>query len=78
MAFIKNNFDYLQWKKGWTMWFYKNCEDTAEEMAAENYFQEIAHLLKTGDVIYLVAKDTTKQMYFVVEDNNVKLQELGK
>lgn len=78
MAFIKNNFDYLQWKNGWTIWFYKNYEDTAEEMATENYFQEIAPFLKTGDVIYLIAKDTIKQMYFVVEDNNVKLQELGK
>jgi len=78
MAFIKKNFDYLEYKQGWTMWFYKNYEDTAEEMETENYFQEISPLLKTGDAIYLIAKDTVKQMYMILENGNVRLQELGK
>lgn len=63
---------------GWTIWHYHNYNDTVEEMEKFNYFQPINMLLKTGDIVYLVGKDTVKQMYFVVKDGQVSVKELGK
>lgn len=63
---------------GWTLWQYRNYNDTVAEMEKFNYFQSVNAIIKTGDVIYLVGKDTTKQMYFVVEDGQVSVKELGK
>lgn len=78
MAFNKKYWNYTIYSKGWTVWAYTNTDETVAEMQKENYFQEMYAMLKTGDAIYLVGSDTVKQMYFVLENGNVKLQEFGK
>lgn len=78
MAFINHNLSVIAYADGWTLWLYKNHQETTEDMQKENYFQRIKELCATGDIIYLVGKDTTKQMYIVLEDGNITLRELGK
>ena len=63
----------IAFANGWTMWHYKHNDDTIENIINDTrYFGKLYTLMNQGDVIYVNAKDKTKQLVVLrVEENTV-------
>ena len=62
---------------GFTLWMYKDRSISIDEMEKEGFFDSIKHLMAIGDIIYLVAADTVKQVW-VKTVNPVSLEDFGE
>ena len=73
MAYKNKDMSVIAYANGWTMWHYKNYDDTIENIINDTkYFGKIYTLINQGDVIIVNAKDKTKQLVVLsVEENTV-------
>lgn len=73
MAYKNKDMSVIAYANGWTMWHYKNYDDTIEDIINDTkYFGKIFTLINQGDVIVVNAKDKTKQLVVLsVEENTV-------
>ena len=63
---------------GWTHWAYIDHKEPLSEMLKVGYFNQTIALVNTGDLITLVAQDTTAQRYIFINKGEVILMELEK
>ena len=75
---MKNkNLSVIAYANGWTLWQYMDKTISVDEIEQIGFFDRVQDLMATGDVIYLVAKDTVKQLW-VKTLNPVILEDMGE
>lgn len=78
MAFKNLNLAVACMCSDWTNFVYRDTHEDTTEMEKIGYFNPVATILNTGDLITLVGKDTVKQKYVFINKGEVILMELGK
>lgn len=58
--FFNRNMSVIAYANGFTLWHYKNNEDTMEKIERIGYFDKIKTLCAVGDIIIINAKDCTE------------------
>lgn len=75
---MKNkNMSVVAYANGWTLWQYMDKTISVDEMEQVGFFDKIKDLMAIGDVIYLIANDTVKQLW-VKTLEPVTLEEMGE
>lgn len=75
---MKNkNLSVIAYANGWTLWQYTDKTISVDEIEQVGFFDRVQDLMAIGDVIYLVAKDTVKQLW-VKTLNPVTLEDMGE
>lgn len=67
----------VAYANGWTLWQYMDKTISVDEMEQVGFFDKIKDLMAIGDVIYLIANDTVKQLW-VKTLEPVTLEEMGE
>lgn len=75
MFFKNRNLSVLNYADGWTLWLYKNKEQTVESMQHKGFFNPVKDLMAVNDIIYIVGSDGVKQVYITTLDD-VTVKEL--
>lgn len=70
-------FSVIAYSNGFTLWLYNDRGTSIDKMEKQGFFDSIKHLMAIGDVIYLVAADTVKQVW-VKTTNPVSLEDFGE
>lgn len=71
------NLSVIACANNWTLWQYMDKTISVDEMEQVSFFDKVQHLMAIGDIIYLVANDTVKQLW-VKTLNPVTLEEMGE
>ena len=75
---MKNrNMSVIAFTNGWTLWQYIDKTISIDEMEKVGFFDKVQDLMAIGDVIYLIANDTVKQLW-VKTLKPVTLEEMGE
>lgn len=76
---MKNkNLSVIAYANGWTLWMYKDMSISIDEMEEPDFFGASKDLMAIGDIFYLVAKDTVKQMWVKTLSPEITLEEMGE
>lgn len=78
MAFLNSKLGVVSYCNDWSQWVYRNIAENTSEMEKIGYFNPVISILNTGDLMFLVGKDTVKQKYVFINNGEVILMELGK
>lgn len=71
------NFSVIAYSNGFTLWLYNDRGISVDKMEEQGFFDNAKTLLNVGDVIYLVASDTVKQVWVKTVDP-VSLEDFGE
>ena len=70
-------FSVIAYSNGFTLWLYNDRGTSIDKMEEQGFFDNAKTLLNVGDVIYLVAADTVKQVW-IKTVNPVSLEDFGE
>lgn len=69
MAFTIRNLSVLAYANGFTLWHYKSGADALERITTQNYFEDAADMLSSGDIMMLSATDGARIVSIVPSQN---------
>lgn len=77
MAFKSSNLSVITFANAFTLYHYRTIGDTFAEVCELDYFEKVRTLSNTGDIVIINAKDRTGIKVMVLEDDHIKLVDLG-
>ena len=57
--FLNRDMSVIAYANGFTLWHYKNNNDSVDQIDWAGYFDKIQTLMNTGDIVIINAKDGT-------------------
>lgn len=72
MAFLNKNLSVLSYANGFTVWHYKTT-DKLDVVIKAQYFNKVCHLIETGDMFIIQAKDGRAIKYAQVNNHDVSV-----
>ena len=76
MAFQNKNLSVIAYANGFTLWHYAASE-TMSAISTSGYFNNVATLMNTGDIIIINASDSTSIKKIAVSDSVVTVAALS-
>ncbi len=76
MAFQNKNLSVIAYANGFTLWHYAASE-TMTAISTSGYFNNVATLMNTGDIIIINASDSTSIKKIAVSDSVVTVAALS-
>lgn len=68
----------IAFANGITFWAYSDKTISVDEMEKPDFFKDTKNLMAIGDIIWLIASDTVKQMWIKTLTPKVTIEEMGK
>ncbi|MBR4507361.1 MAG: hypothetical protein IKP24_02395 [Alphaproteobacteria bacterium] len=76
MAFQNKKLSVIAYANGFTLWHYA-ADETLTAISASGYFNNVATLMNTGDIIIINASDGTSIMTIAVASDTVTVDALS-